>query len=403
MADVYRRLAKKLDRLPQGFPATDERRRDPPPPEDLHARGRRDRAEARADPRLRRAPRAQARAAGGRDARHARPHGRARADRSMTTHGEQRYLLMPFVVGIYEFQLRHIDRELAELFEAYAPHLEQKVGGHEPALARVVPVNQSIDTRLEILGYEDMRGIHPRGPVVRAARVHLPQGAGAPGPPVLPHARDLPGLLGRAARVRLLQLRGPRHHAGRGAAAARPHRGGRAGARHLQRAREPDVRVQLLRVLLRVPARPEGVRRAAPHHAERLRRRDRRRRVQRVRRVRRPALPDGRDRARRRAVHRGGRAVHRLRRVRRRLPHRRDPARPPDRPRPRAAAPRRRHTGTSSGWRTAAARSPAWRSAGGSPTRAGAAAARVSACARVAQVEDLGHQWGRPGGPAPAV
>ncbi len=164
MADVYRRLAKKLDRLPQGFPPTDS---------GIEIRLLEKifpREDAEVALRLGPIPATVERIA----RTLGRPEGETRAtlDRmaargqigSFTMDGTQRYALMPFVIGIYEFQLRHIDRELADLFEAYAPHLTRRVGGHQPALARVVPVNKSVDTRLEILGYEDMRGF------IRAAR-----------------------------------------------------------------------------------------------------------------------------------------------------------------------------------------------------------------------------------------
>jgi Na+-translocating ferredoxin:NAD+ oxidoreductase subunit B len=71
--------------------------------------------------------------------------------------GEKHYLLMPFVVGIYEFQLPHMDTELAEMFEEYFPRLLEAGGAYKPALARVVPVNAHIEAQATILTYEDMR------------------------------------------------------------------------------------------------------------------------------------------------------------------------------------------------------------------------------------------------------
>ncbi len=46
---------------------------------------------------------------------------------------------------------------MAELFERYAPSLLTSLGGHEPALVRVVPVNKRIDARAEIMRYDDLR------------------------------------------------------------------------------------------------------------------------------------------------------------------------------------------------------------------------------------------------------
>ena len=71
--------------------------------------------------------------------------------------GEQGYMLAPFVIGFWEFQVDHLDRELSDLFDEYYPELVKRVGGHKPTLARVVPQNASIDAELQVLNYEDMR------------------------------------------------------------------------------------------------------------------------------------------------------------------------------------------------------------------------------------------------------
>jgi electron transport complex protein RnfB len=71
--------------------------------------------------------------------------------------GDQAYMLAPFVIGIYEFQLPHMDAELAEMFEEYAPALVNTVGGEKPALARVVPVNTHIEARAQVLRHESVR------------------------------------------------------------------------------------------------------------------------------------------------------------------------------------------------------------------------------------------------------
>lgn len=73
--------------------------------------------------------------------------------------GSHFYALVPFVVGIYEFQLNHMDAELAELFEEYAPALLTTLGGARPALARVVPINTRIEAKAQVMPYEDTRAI----------------------------------------------------------------------------------------------------------------------------------------------------------------------------------------------------------------------------------------------------
>ena len=78
---------------------------------------------------------------------------------TMRHRGEHVYMLAPFVIGIYEFQLPHMDAELAALFEEYAPVLVNAVGGAKPALARVVPVNARIEARAEVLHHESVRAM----------------------------------------------------------------------------------------------------------------------------------------------------------------------------------------------------------------------------------------------------
>ncbi|MFC1922916.1 ATP-binding protein [Chloroflexota bacterium] len=69
------------------------------------------------------------------------------------------YGLLPFVVGIYEMQIEHIDADLAQLFEDYY----QQSFGHilkiEPAVHRVIPVGESVRIDMEIRPYESAADI----------------------------------------------------------------------------------------------------------------------------------------------------------------------------------------------------------------------------------------------------
>ncbi|MFH0821790.1 MAG: 4Fe-4S binding protein [Pseudomonadota bacterium] len=67
------------------------------------------------------------------------------------------YLAVPFVVGIYEFQEPRLDKELADLIEEYAPALMPILGGHGPALMRVVPINAQVKAEHQVHPYEDIR------------------------------------------------------------------------------------------------------------------------------------------------------------------------------------------------------------------------------------------------------
>jgi len=157
MEDVYRRLAAKLEALPFGFPPTESgveiailrKIFSPedaafaldllPVPETLEAVARRlRRPAAELEPTLE-----------GMAARGQIGVGFLR--------GRRVYQFVPFVIGIYEFQLPHMDAELATLAEQYLPALTRAIGATEPALARVVPVNAHIDARAQVLAHEDVR------------------------------------------------------------------------------------------------------------------------------------------------------------------------------------------------------------------------------------------------------
>jgi len=64
------------------------------------------------------------------------------------------YGLMPFVVGIYEMQAGSIDEELASLFESYYTQAFVDVLRVKPQVHRVIPVNESIKVDMEVRPYE---------------------------------------------------------------------------------------------------------------------------------------------------------------------------------------------------------------------------------------------------------
>jgi Pyruvate/2-oxoacid:ferredoxin oxidoreductase delta subunit len=157
MSDVYKRLAERLDNLPHGFPATEsgieikilEKIFTPdeaemtlkirPMPETVEQLAERlekpvDEMQAILDDMMEKGHIGSAK-----------------------IRGQQMYMLFPFVVGIYEFQLKRMDKELVELFEEYLPLLSVTLGGFEPAVMRVVPVSTEIDQDLHVHRYEDMR------------------------------------------------------------------------------------------------------------------------------------------------------------------------------------------------------------------------------------------------------
>ncbi len=159
MSDVYRRLAKRLDGLPNGFPPTSSG-------VELKIL-RKIFTEEEAEWALRLKPIPETAATVARRLKLPVASVRQTLD-GMAARGQiaafrmknvVHYALVPFVIGIYEFQLDRLDRELAELFEEYAPTFLQTLGGAAPALARVVPVNLRLEARASVLPYEDLRAM----------------------------------------------------------------------------------------------------------------------------------------------------------------------------------------------------------------------------------------------------
>jgi len=67
--------------------------------------------------------------------------------------------LLPFVVGIYEYQAPRFDKKMAELFETY---YQQAFGTSlkvQPQVHRVIPVNQTVKNDMEVHPYESALGI----------------------------------------------------------------------------------------------------------------------------------------------------------------------------------------------------------------------------------------------------
>jgi len=65
------------------------------------------------------------------------------------------YGLMPFVVGIYEFQAGTIDEELATLVEAYYQQALGETLSVNPSFHRVLPVQESVPIDIDVRPYEN--------------------------------------------------------------------------------------------------------------------------------------------------------------------------------------------------------------------------------------------------------
>jgi ferredoxin len=67
--------------------------------------------------------------------------------------------LLPFVVGIYENQIGNFDEELARLFEAYYQRSFSQALAMQPSVHRVIPVGESIKMDMEVAPFESAAGI----------------------------------------------------------------------------------------------------------------------------------------------------------------------------------------------------------------------------------------------------
>lgn len=94
--------------------------------------------------------------------------------------GKRYFRLAPFVVGIYEAQLEHMDHELAHLVEKYlAEGGAEGIMKPQPALHRVVPAQSAVKSEW-VLPYDDVRAIllssktfHVRDCICRVQQDHI--------------------------------------------------------------------------------------------------------------------------------------------------------------------------------------------------------------------------------------
>ena len=152
--DVYRKLAQRLDAIPNGFPATESG-------VELRLLAKiftPGEATLASVMRLTPEPAADIAAGVGMEpkAAYRTLKGMARKGliRIKKGEGQITFGLMPFVVGIYEEQLPRIDEELAGLFEEYYQETQAGITHDEPSLHRVIPVEKAIPFEVEIFPHE---------------------------------------------------------------------------------------------------------------------------------------------------------------------------------------------------------------------------------------------------------
>lgn len=152
--NAYKILAERLNALPNGFPPTDDGR-------ELKLLAKLFTPEeaglaAQLSPTLETVEAVAARTGG--DASVLREQLKGMSRRGLIEAGKIEgglgFKLMPFVVGIYEMQVRTMDAELARLFEGYFQGGFGKILSVKPQVHRVIPVNETVRNPMEIRPFE---------------------------------------------------------------------------------------------------------------------------------------------------------------------------------------------------------------------------------------------------------
>ncbi|MBF0530243.1 MAG: 4Fe-4S binding protein [Deltaproteobacteria bacterium] len=161
--EIYNRLAKVLDTLPNGFPATEsgiEIRL-------LKRIFRPEDAELFCELRLSFETTEQIAQRTNRPLEGLEDHLKEMARRGqimMVDLGSAKlFRMMPWVFGIFEFQLPHLDRDLAEMSQEYNPAYAKQFFLNKPQLMQVVPIQRQIPVNQMTLPYEQVSSIIENG------------------------------------------------------------------------------------------------------------------------------------------------------------------------------------------------------------------------------------------------
>jgi Pyruvate/2-oxoacid:ferredoxin oxidoreductase delta subunit len=73
--------------------------------------------------------------------------------------GFNTFMLLHFVVGIWEYQVNRLTKELIKDFNEYVPYLMKNMYKHKTQQLRVIPVGESVNTELNIMDYEQVENI----------------------------------------------------------------------------------------------------------------------------------------------------------------------------------------------------------------------------------------------------
>ena len=158
-SDPYKRLAERLDNLPNGFPPSDDG-------SELRLLAElftQDEADLAAQLRISLETSAQIAERLGREYGSTRELLKSMAKKGLIKanriEGGLGYGLLPFIVGIAENQAGRFSKEFAQLYEDYYQRSFVQVMGMQPPFHRIVPVGESIKMNMEVAPYESVSWI----------------------------------------------------------------------------------------------------------------------------------------------------------------------------------------------------------------------------------------------------
>lgn len=157
--EMYQKLAKVLDTLPNGFPSTDSgieikilEKIFTPEEADLFC-----------DLRLTYETAAQIASRTGRPIEGLEDKlnsMRKRGEIEVTKlEGTKKFRMMPWVIGIYEYQIKRMDKEFAQMCEEYSMHWGAQFISFGPQLMQVIPIEKEIPVRQEALIFQQVSNL----------------------------------------------------------------------------------------------------------------------------------------------------------------------------------------------------------------------------------------------------
>ena len=159
MEDVYKKLAAHLDRTPSGFPETEsgvELRI-------LKQLFTEEEAELTLSLVLMPEPVEAIAKRANRDPKEIEPMLIEMGEKGLIIHvrknGADSFMLLHFVVGIWEYQVNRLTKELIRDFNEYVPYLIKNQYKNKTQQLRVVPVAKAVNTELNIMDYEQVENI----------------------------------------------------------------------------------------------------------------------------------------------------------------------------------------------------------------------------------------------------